>query len=183
MAHNGKVIVHRKVLIAHDLMSAQSLAARIVNEALDEHDQRTQAAHEAARQDGGTGEDRGTASPGDSERGAGRSEAVPRQSQRNAGRSRNLRIQDSDDAGTPEQASPLGSVDPASGRIITHSTDDLDEAQGITTAAAPELEDTLQQVADSVPGVEADGVRLLPSNRMNLVSRWILPLRLCLAPE
>jgi hypothetical protein len=34
MAPNGKV-VHGKVLIAHDLKGAQSLAARIVNEALD----------------------------------------------------------------------------------------------------------------------------------------------------
>jgi hypothetical protein len=45
---NGKVIVHAKVELAHSPHAAENLAAKIVNQALEEHDQRKQAERESA---------------------------------------------------------------------------------------------------------------------------------------
>lgn len=170
-ASNGKVIVHGKVMVAHDLKAAQALAARIVNQEVEDHDQEKADEAEAAGlpaagdevphgkqsdRSNGRGTSRVSNRPGD----GGSSKAVAGQGSVDRGTPQAVpELPDSANGTSGDQPSPVGGIDPATGRVITHSTDDLDEAQDIATQAAPELEDKLQQVADSVPGVKVHGVR------------------------
>lgn len=162
-AHNGKVIVHGKVLIAHDIKGAQSLAAKIVNDTVEDHDQEKAVAADALANPDGSGDDgTGGRGKGGRSRGADQGRPVPVAA---AGRSKQAPAgaavpPDQSPAAADVRSTPhVGELDPNSNRVITHSTDDLDQAQDIATAAAPELQDQLDAVADNVPGISVHGVR------------------------
>lgn len=138
-AHNGQIVHDGKMQVANSPQAAESLAAKIINEAVDSHDQREQEAAEAAA----AGVD-GTGKRVSSGPRASGSEPSPKQSAGDKPQS----------AGTP-----VGGVDPQSGRTVTQPTDDLDQAQELATAAAPDLKQELQAVTKSVPGANVDGVR------------------------
>lgn len=145
MANNGRVVVDGKMQIANNPGAAESLAAKIINEAVDQHDGRVQQSKEALRS---TGEDDGSAPSTDRGRSGIRPVPTPQSG--------------SVDQGTALSVPPplpVGATDPATQRPITQSSPDLDAAQAEATSAAPELKDTLGQVEDSVPGAEVDGVR------------------------
>jgi hypothetical protein len=157
MSHNGKVIVHGKVMIAHGMPEAERLAAKIVNDTVEEHDQQKQEEAEAALGDGDEGGRQGSVRS--AARGSGQRKAVSRASERDSGGLRDSRHSQDPGDGAAAAVPAVGALDPASNRVITHTSSDLDQAQETATAAAPELEETLDQVADSTPGVSVHGVR------------------------
>lgn len=156
-AHNGAIMHDGHMQVAATPGSAENLAAKIVNEAVDDHDQREQEKKNAAL---GLDSNGKPASPAGSD-----SSSVPDLPSKGKGTA----------ASTPKQASPnvrtdqpkgsatalpsVGAIDPSSGRPVTQPTDDLDDAQELATAAAPDLKNTLGQVAAAVPGANVDGVR------------------------
>jgi hypothetical protein len=151
-AHNGQIVHDGHVQIATSAQSAESLAAKIVNEAVDAHDQR-KIDQQGPQSNAGGSDKSGISDTGPAAKG-GRS-SVP------------ARSSSASDAGGVDQGStqavsgPLavGSTDTTSGRIVTQPTDNLDEAQDIATQAAPALKENLQAVENSVPGATVDGVR------------------------
>jgi hypothetical protein len=164
-AHNGKVVVHGKVMIASGLPEAERLAAKIVNDTVETHDQ-----EKADEADGmsAAGDQSGSTKPNsDSKQKRNLPSATTGRSQQGDARpvGSTPRPVPAGQVGPPvvqsvaDAGSPVGSTDPETGRVITHATDNLDEAQDAATAAAPELEDKLNAVADSVPGVQLHGVR------------------------
>ena len=151
-AHNGQIVHDGHVEIAGSPESAEKLAAKIINQAVDEHDQRETDQREAVSDAAGS-------KPKDDK-------AVSSPAAANGGRS-GIRPVPAAVAGSPDSAtSPIvpaplaiGTADPATGRPVTQTSTDLDEAQDNATAHAPELKQTLGQVEDQVPGAEVDGVR------------------------
>jgi hypothetical protein len=159
-AHNGKVVVHGKVMIANTLPEAERLAAKIVNDTVEEHDQEKADAAEALQSPDGRGGN-GTDARGKAGR-SGNSGKGRSVSDADAGRSKQAPAGAAvppDQSGDVRPAPLVGAVDPDSGRVVTQSSPDLDEAQETATSAAPELEDKLNAVADSVSGVNLHGVR------------------------
>jgi hypothetical protein len=148
MSHNGKVIVHGKVELAHDPKSAQTLAAKIVNGTVEDHDAREEAKAESLDNPRGTqGDDR--------------------QSVGNAGGNRTESRQPIPPAATAQERSPtavrpgasVGTSDPQSGRVVTHSSADLARAQATATAQAPKFRRLLEAGTTGVKGARVAGVR------------------------
>lgn len=135
MSHNGKVIVHGKVELAHDPKTAQNLAAKIVNGTVEDHDAREEAKQEAANPDN-------SPSP------AGL-QARPDASPRNT----------SGETPSNVPRAPLGSKEPQTGRPITHSSPDLPTAQAKATAVAPKFHRMLEAGTKGVKGARVAGVR------------------------
>jgi hypothetical protein len=140
-AHNGQIVHDGHIEIANSPQSAENLAAKIINEAVDQHDERRAALSVSMESDG----KKGTGVPG---AGAGKEKQLP------GGVSG--RASGSDQ---PQRSPQVGGTDPDTGRTVTQSSPDLDEAQDTATAAAPELKDTLGQAVDGIPDAEVDGVR------------------------
>jgi hypothetical protein len=131
-AHNGAINYDGHMEIANSPESAEKLAATIVNKAVDDHDQREKEKKEALAKIQAAG----------------------------AGKRDTQSTDSGDDSATADRAlPPVGAPDPGTGRTITHSSPNLDEAQDTATAAAPELKDTLGQAVDGIPDAEVDGVR------------------------
>lgn len=151
---SGTIVNDGHVEIAGGPEAAEKLAAKIVNKAVDDHDQRQQAKKDALQNDnrasGNETESKG-GSRGNSASDKGRSLA------RNGERSPGASV--SGNGAHFDSGHGMGELDPESGRPITQSATDLSEAQDQATAAAPELEAKLGQVEDSVPGAEVDGIR------------------------
>lgn len=169
-SHNGKVVVHGKIELAHNAQSAQNLAAKIVNQTVEEHDAREQAKQEAAahglRAAGNQDKKSEPSSGSDRARTSGVSDGSANGGNTNAdtgGRSPTQgtpeAVSDGADGTTGNQPPTVGGVDPATGRTITQPTTDLDQAQQLATAAAPELKKNLKSVARQVKGANVDGVR------------------------
>lgn len=153
-AHSGQVVVDGHVEIADSPQSAEKLAARIVNEAVDQHDQREQAKKEAAL--GGAGREQEGARTGK----AKRSEPVsPAADDRGSQAVPSVSTTAEGSADTANADALVGGTDPATGRTITQAATDLDEAQENATAAAPELKDTLGSAVEDIPDASVDGVR------------------------
>lgn len=159
-SHNGKVIVHGKVMVAKSPEQAETLAAKIVNDTVEEHDQRKRDEAEAlANPEGSGGNDAQPKADGGRSGDKGGRAVLPAADSPVPRTPPLASVRPSEAPDDVRPQAPIGSTDADSGRVITHSTDDLDEAQDIATQAAPELEDKLQDVADSIPGVEVHGVR------------------------
>lgn len=163
MSHNGKVIVHGKVELAHDAKAAQNLAAKIVNGTVEEHDGREEAKAQAASE----------VRPGQPKVEAGRGGGATRQPNpatrpapaRVGDRSSN-RIDNRPDAragnnnrGSAPNVPSVGSVDPQSGRVVTHASADLKTAQTRATAQAPKFRRMLEAGTTGVKGARVAGVR------------------------
>jgi hypothetical protein len=179
------VVIDGHIEIADSPQSAEKLAARIVNEAVNAHDDREQAKREAAlgtddsAAPAKSNQDQKTARGGKgplSSSTAGSAGVGPNQAKIPATDGGEGGIVGDIDQGTPAPAqpapaalpqsipysgstAPVGTVDSSSGRVVTQSSPDLDEAQEDATAAAPELKDTLGQAVDGIPDAEVDGVR------------------------
>lgn len=159
-AHNGQIVHDGKMQIANSPQGAETLAAKIINEAVDAHDQREAEAAEALANDDGSGGNGTSAGSKTGRSGvSGKGRPVP---DATAGRSKQAA------AGTPvptDQPQPaggdagVGGIEPDSGRVVTQPVDDLDQAQKLATAAAPDLKQKLQSVTKAVPGANVDGVR------------------------
>jgi hypothetical protein len=148
---NGQIVHDGKMQIADSPKSAEQLAARIINEAVDDHDQR-QADKQATLADA-AGQKSGVDNSGPASADGGGSGVRPTNMVSDSG---------SVDRGVALpvfEPLPVGTQDPASGRTITQPTSDLDSAQELATAAAPELKARLKGVADRVKGANVDGVR------------------------
>ena len=146
-AHNGQIVHDGHVEIAGSPESAEKLAAKIINQAVDEHDTRVQSSQSSQPEGQGDGKSGKSGASKGAVSGPARGNPQPGADRRNVS------------GATPQDVSPVGQLDPASGRITTQSSPDLNEAQKRATAAAPELQDQLEGVADSVPGAEVDGIR------------------------
>lgn len=148
MSNNGRVVVDGKMQIANNPGAAESLAAKIINEAVDQHDGRQQDQREASNNVGAEKPERGN------DRMATGEPPKKAEASLSAGQMGPPSVHpDGNGSGA------VGDTDAATGRVITQSSDNLDDAQNVATLAAPELKDTLGQVEDSVPGTEVDGVR------------------------
>jgi hypothetical protein len=170
MSHNGKVIVHGKVELAHDPKTAQNLAAKIVNGTVEDHDAREEAKAQAAQAVSGTAAVRG-GNGASNVRGAARpttpNQVVPGQPKVEAGRGGGEGGQRSSAVSRPANPSvglarsigPVGSTDANSGRTITHSAPDLRTAQAKATAAAPKFHRMLEAGTTGVKGARVAGLR------------------------
>ena len=186
---NGQVAVDGHIEIADSPQSAEKLAARIVNQAVDDHDQREKAKKESAL--GGVQADvsgrQGIGKAGASSKSHSRTNRTSTDSSAatgvpeavGGGVRNNVRSDDGSNTGSqpkgsegnvsgagtggselrPENLQEVGGVDPETGRTVTQTSSDLDEAQDQATAAAPELKDTLGQAVEDVPDASVDGVR------------------------
>jgi hypothetical protein len=147
MAHNGKVIVHGKVELAHDPKTAQNLAAKIVNGTVEDHDGREEAKSQAAL--GGRGNtDDGNRPAADSGRSGVRPvpASIPRSPDRGAAPAVPARLD-------------VGTTEPQTGRVVTHSSADLSRAQKNASAEAPKFRRMLEAGTTGVKGARVAGVR------------------------
>lgn len=141
-SQNGRVVIDGRMELATSPESAEKLAQKIINDGVENHDQREQAKQEAVQESAGNGTQDNPNITGS----GGRGDGTP-SSARNGSRS------------ITQNVPPVGTVDPSSDRIITQPTSDLDQAQQLATAAAPELKKNLKSVARQVDGANVDGVR------------------------
>jgi hypothetical protein len=159
-SNNGRVVVDGKMEIATSPQSAETLAAKILNAGIDAHDTREQAKKDAALQAAQPAKPGGSKVREGGQRSAQGNDPAGSGTGGPDGGNPQPQVGRGGVAGGPAPNVPsVGTVDPTSGRVITHSTGDLEEAQDAATAAAPELQEKLDQVAASIKGVNVDGVR------------------------
>jgi hypothetical protein len=184
-AHNGKVIVHGKVKIAGSKESAENLAAQIVNDTVEDHDQRKQA--EAANvqpapgsTDSAGNADQGSATPvpaqgtspaasGGPDTGTGpTSDSAPVGSGNGIipqsptivppGGDGEITDPGPPPAVSPDEAAQVGEENDA-GEQITQPKNSLEENQALAMDAAPELHQALTQMTSAIPGLKFDKLR------------------------
>lgn len=185
-SHNGKVVVHGKIQLAHSPETAERLAATIVNNEVEGHDQRK--ADEAANIDGaggvrpsaggGTGE-RGVSDAGGpvpSSTGAAPSPAVHENPPIAAGADGGIPqpsaqqpevvppgdgeqpAQGPPPIVKPQEAAKVGTQKP-DGHQITQPKPTIAANQKLAAAAAPELDQALGTLTPQVPGIKYDRIR------------------------
>jgi len=185
-SHNGKVIVHGKVHIATSPESAEKLAAQIVNDTVEEHDQRQQA--EAANGGRSSGPSTGvlpSAQASDATRGAqvvrpdvspspspqASSAIQPNSSGPPTGALPNSaptivppggdgKIVDPGPAPevSPDARAQVGQTNDA-GEQITQPTNSLEQNRALAMDAAPELHSALSTLTAGIPGLKYDKLR------------------------
>jgi hypothetical protein len=167
-SHNGRVIVDGKMEIAHTPQAAETLAAKIINGAVDEHDQR-KAARATDVHGNRNASDRGL------------SEGVPSSTEQ---RSETLQpslpadgrgtLQSAPEVvppgdGKPPAQGPAPEVSPteaakvgtrsADGHLVTQPKNSIAANQKLALEAAPELDNLLQRATSSIPGLKYDRIR------------------------
>lgn len=160
--HNGKVVVHGHIEIAHNLVSAQNLAAKIINQTVDNHDEREQANREAALQFSGdipAGQGGSKDSKSGKQSSNDNHQTGEASSQRAGGDSGSVAGGGNIAHGATRAVSPVGATDSQSGRVVTHSSDNLPTAQSNATAQTPKFRRMLEAGIEDIKGAKVDGIR------------------------
>lgn len=181
-SHNGKVVVHGKIQLAHSPETAERLAATIVNTEVEGHDQRRAAEADAAAGDNGTGATSSNRVPVSA--GAGASDARTQAAQPviPSGGNNDLRnppnvqgvpqptpevvppgdgqqpAQGPPPIVKPQEAAKVGTQKP-DGHQITQPKPTIPANQKLAAAAAPELHQALSTLTQQVPGIKFDRIR------------------------
>jgi hypothetical protein len=177
-SHNGKVIVHGKVQLAHSTETAERLAATIVNNEVEGHDQRRADEISATQSPQPT-------RPGDSKNSQpnSRTDTAPAVAQPNTGGGDgsdprpaqppaapaptpevvppgdgDQPAQGSPPVVNPQEAAKVGTAKP-DGHQITQPKPTIPANQKLAADAAPELDQALGTITQQVPGIKYDRIR------------------------